>query len=79
MKCEYIGKTEEHNCREAYITYDERKEQAKFDQIYEVLTQKGWQLECEEECACIEVSDKAEYDAFYADYKEVKIKLKSKE
>lgn len=40
MKCEYIGKTEEHNCREAYITYNECKEQAKFDQIYEALTKK---------------------------------------
>ena len=40
MKCEYIGKTEEHNYREAYITYDERQEQAKFDQIYEALQKR---------------------------------------
>lgn len=72
MKCEYIGKTEEHNCREVYITYDERKEQAKFDQIYEALTKKGWQLECEEECCSVLVSGKDEYEMFYRDYKDAK-------
>lgn len=27
MKCEYIGKTEGHNCREAYITYSSKEEE----------------------------------------------------
>lgn len=75
MKCQYFGKTEDHNYREAYITYDESREQEKFDKLYDMLKEKGWELSCEEECACIEVCNKDEYDLFYADYKEVKKNL----
>lgn len=71
MKCEYVGKSEEHNYREAYITYDS-KEEEKFNKIYEFLSGNGWKLACEDECASVIVYDKDEYDLFYADYKEGK-------
>lgn len=71
MKCQYIGKTEGHDCREAYITYSSNEEE-KFNKIYDILLNKGWNLECEEECASIVVCDKEEYNMFYSDYKQAK-------
>lgn len=76
MKCEYIGKTEGHNCREAYITYSSNEEE-KFNKIYDILCDKGWKLECEEECAGVTVCNKDEYDMFYSDYKQAKGAIKN--
>lgn len=71
MKCEYIGKSRRHNYREAYITYDS-KEEEKFNKMYDFLTDRGWKIECEEECANVVVDDKEQYDRFYSDYKQAK-------
>lgn len=40
MKCQYIGKTEEHDYREAYITYNSNEEE-KFNKMYDILCDKG--------------------------------------
>lgn len=71
MKCEYIGKSKEHDYREAYITYSGHEEK-KFGELYDLLLKKGWKLECEEECATVNVQNKDEYEIFYSDYKEAK-------
>ena len=44
MKIEYrgINKEEDRNYCEAYITYDEKKEQKKADKIFDILTEKGY-------------------------------------
>ena len=76
MKCEYIGKSEDHNYREVYITYG-TNEQRDFNKLYDILLEKGWKLECEEECACLIVYDKSEYDEFYKYYKEAKWEVKN--
>lgn len=74
MKIEYKGiNTEEgRNYREAYITYDEKKEQKKAGKIFDILTEKGWKVEQEEECAVIRVSDKDDYNELVKDYKKAK-------
>lgn len=72
MKCEYIGKSQEHDYREAYITYD-LKEEEKFNKMYDFLTDRGWKIGCEEECASVIVDNKEQYDWFYSDYKQAKI------
>lgn len=76
MKIEYrgINKEEGINYREAYISYDENKEQEKADKVFDILTEKGWTVEQEEECATIRVCDKSEYSDLLADYKEAKRK-----
>lgn len=72
MKCEYRGKNEEdHNFREAYITYNANEED-KFQKLYVILKEQGWELQCEEECAGLMVFDKDEYDEFYECYKKAK-------
>lgn len=76
MKCQYIGKTEEHDYREAYITYNSNEE-GKFNKMYDILCDKGWKLECEEECAGVAVCNKEEYDMFYSDYKQAKGAIKN--
>ena len=73
MKIEYKGiNKEDRNYREAYITYDEKKEQKKADKIFDILTEKGWNVEQEEECACIRVYDKNDYKVLVEDYKKAK-------
>lgn len=76
MKCQYIGKTEEHDYREAYITYNSNEEE-KFNKMYDILCDKGWKLECEEECAGVTVCNKDEYYMFYSDYKQAKGAIKN--
>ena len=76
MNCKYIGKTEAHNYREAYITYN-TKEEKEFNKLFDILKDKGWNLECEEECACIKVFNKDEYEEFYLDYKKAKRNVKN--
>ena len=73
MKCEYRGKNEDedHNFREAYITYNTNEED-KFQKLYVILKEQGWELQCEEECAGLMVFDKDEYDEFYECYKKAK-------
>lgn len=75
MRCQYIGKSDEHDCREAYITSESHEEKI-FDKMYDFLTNKGWKLECEEECTSVIVCDKAEYNDFFADYKDAKKRVK---
>ena len=77
MKCIYIGKSDGHDNREAYITYREN-ESEKFNKIYEILLDKGWKLECEEECASVPVYDKEEYNMFYSDHKQAKKVINTK-
>lgn len=47
--------------------------------MYDALTEIGWNLACEEECAGVEVHDKEEYEEFYADYKRIKAMMKMEE
>ena len=74
MKIEYKGrnKEEDRNYCEALITYNEKKEQKKTDKIFDILTEKGWVVEQEEECASIRVSGKDDYNELVEDYKEAK-------
>ena len=76
MKIEYRGRNKEEDRKycEAYITYDEKKGQKKADKIFDILTEKGWKVEQEEECASIRVYDKTEYNELLKDYKEAKSK-----
>ena len=62
MKIEYRGANKEEgiNYREAYISYDGNKEQIKADKAFDILAEKGWTIEQEEECAIIRVYDKSE-------------------
>ncbi len=71
----YRKKNEEHDYREAYITYNSNEEE-KFNKMYDILCDKGWKLECEEECAGVAVCNKEEYDMFYSDYKQAKGAIK---
>lgn len=76
MKIEYRGKSEVHDYREGYITYNSNSnEEEKFNRIYDFLSDKGWKIECEEECASILVHDKEEYNYLLNDYKEAKKNL----
>ena len=75
MKCVYVGKSEAHYCREASLTYSASEEE-NFNKMYDALTEIGWNLACEEECAGVEVHDKEEYEEFYADYKRIKAMLR---
>lgn len=74
MKIEYRGrnKEEDRNYCEAYITYDEKKEQKKADKIFDILTEKGWSVEQEEECASIRVYDREDYTELVEVYKKAK-------
>lgn len=72
MKIQYIGRSENRDYREAYISYAAEKEQAKFDKLYVILSNKGWTIECEDECATVQVHNKEEYLEFLHDYKEAK-------
>ena len=74
MKIEYRGINEDENryFREAYITYDEQKEQKIVDKIFEILSEKGWKVEQEEECASIRVCNRTEYKELVEDYKKAK-------
>ena len=74
MKIEYRGRNinEGRDYREAYITYDEQKEREKAGAIFEALVKKGWQVEAEQDCASIPVSDKNEYLELLWDFKEAK-------
>lgn len=48
-----------------------------FHEMYDILCDKGWKLECEEECAGVTVCNKDEYDMFYSDYKQAKGVIKN--
>ena len=50
----------------------EKKEQKKADKIFDILTEKGWEVEQEEECASIRVYDRNEYKELVEDYKRAK-------
>ena len=72
MRCWYIGKSEEHPMREAYVEY-EGYEEEKFNRIVEIMDNKGWKFYCEEECATVLVFDRDEYtEDFLPDWKAAK-------
>lgn len=74
MRIEYRGKNveEDRNYREAYICYDENKEQEKADKIFNKPEKIGWKIEQEEGCASIPVYDKEEYLNLLSDYRKIK-------
>lgn len=72
MKCQYIGKSEEHDYREACITYNEPREETKFNAMCDYLIHQGWKVYCTQKCVTIPVSDKEEYTRFLVDYKKAK-------
>ena len=74
MKIEYRGRNaeEDRNYCEAYITYDESKEQKKADRVFAIIAEKGWEVEEEDECASIRVFDREDYKELVEVYKQAK-------
>lgn len=78
MNIEYIGRHNEfYNNKQpfAYINYDEKKEEAKADKVFEILKARGWTLFVEYGSACIWLIDKDEYSFLVEDYKQAKKKV----
>ena len=74
MKIEYkgINPEENRNYREAWITYDEEREEEKAIKVLGLLECMGWEIYTEEGWSIIRVSDKEEYEMVRADYKKAK-------
>ena len=74
MKIEYkgINSEENRNYREAWITYDEEREEEKAIKVLGLLECMGWKIYTEEGWSIIRVSDKEEYEMVRADYKKAK-------
>lgn len=78
MKIEYVGKNEEKNYREGFISYDENKEREKADKVFSILREKGYEILEEQGTANIIVYDRDEYEILVSDYKEAKKAWKEK-
>lgn len=52
MNIKYIGANEDKDYREAYITYDEDKEQEAFDMLAEIMEQAGYDMSNQEDGCC---------------------------
>lgn len=64
--------------RTAVISYNENKEQAIADKVFETLEECGWEILQEEESAYIPVSDRCDYDRLVEDYKHAKKTARAK-
>ena len=77
MVVNYKGRDSEYNYRIAEITYDDEKEQSRMEQLQEIMSKEGWDIDIVTPgYAICEVDDMDSYKYFVQDWKKAKKEVK---